>query len=95
MISRLGTNSLNSDQKIKNEEIKVIEKQIDDYISLIPQTKSDSVRERYEQKVETLDKLAQDLKNSALNKKEPDLNEALNLALKFLGTPAETWKNAD
>jgi len=79
----------------KEEEIKTIEKQIDDYISLIPLTKSESVKERYEQKVETLDKMAKDLKSGAKNKKEPNFEEALNLTLKFLGTPAETWKKAD
>lgn len=88
-------NSLNADQKTKEEEIKTIEKQIDDYISLIPLTKSDSVKERYEQKVEALDKMARDLKSGAKNKKEPNFEEALNLTLKFLGTPAETWKKAD
>ena len=86
---------LSADHATKDEEVKNIEKQIDDYINLIPFTKSDSVKERYEQKVEALDKMVRELKSDAKNKKEPNLDEALNLSLKFLGTPAETWKKAD
>lgn len=82
--------------QIDNEtEIKNIEKQINEYIDLIPTTKSESVRVRFEDKIEELDQRAKSLKNGIKNKKEPNFEEALNLALNFLGTPAETWKKPD
>jgi len=76
-------------------EIKEIEEQISNYIDLILTTRSESIRARYEAKIEGLDQRIKELKYSMDNKKEPDFEEALNLTLKFLGTPAETWKNAD
>lgn len=77
------------------EEIKAIERQIDEYIELIPTTKSDSIKARYEAKIEGLDERAKELKGTIKNKKEPDFEEALDLALNFIGTPAETWKKPD
>lgn len=79
-------------QKAKETEIKSLEKQIDEYIDLVPATKSESVRARYETKIEELDSRVKDLKKTTQNKKDPDFEEALDLALKFLGTPAETWR---
>ena len=79
----------------QEEEIKMIEKQIDEYVELIPTTKSESIRARYEQKIEGLDERAKELKNTLRNKKEPDFEEALDLALNFLGTPAEIWNLPD
>jgi DNA invertase Pin-like site-specific DNA recombinase len=82
-------------RKDNETEIKNIERQIDEYIDLIPATKSESIRERYEAKIEGLDNRAKALKSGFKNKKEPNFEEALNLALKFFGTPAETWKEQD
>ena len=70
-------------------------KQIDEYIDLIPKTKSETVKERYEQKVEILDSEIKEIDLLNKNKKMPNVNEALKLMLKFLGTPAETWKNSN
>lgn len=74
-------------------EIEGIERQINELINIIPVTKSDTVRARYEAKVEELDQRALEIKNSMVNKKEPNFEEALTLTLKLLGTPAETWEN--
>lgn len=83
---------LNMSQKAKEAEIKNIEKQINEYIDLIPTTQSESVRARYEAKVEKLDSRVRELREDRQNKKDPNFEEALDLALKFLGTPAETWR---
>ncbi len=87
-------NAVHMSQKAKDTEIKSLEKQIDKYIDLMPTTKSESVRVRYEAKIEELDIRARDLKNTVQNKKNPEFQSALDLALKFLGTPAETWRKA-
>ncbi len=50
------------------------------------------MRALYETKNEELDRKVKELKNDSIDKKRPDFNEALKLALNFLGTPAETWK---
>ena len=91
-IKQLGSAKLQ--QELEKKEL---EKQIDDYIDLIPKTKSKSIRSRYEQKIEEIDKKINllDLANSKSNKKEPDINEALYLAFRLLGTPAKTWINSD
>ena len=78
---------------IAEAEIKEIEKQINEFIDLIPTTKSESIRARYEAKVESLDQRIKELQSSLENKKEPNFKEALNLTLRLLGTPAETWKS--
>ncbi len=79
----------------REKDIDDIEKQIDEYVSLIPTTKSDSIRARYEAKIEGLDQRVKDLKKELENKKDPNFEEVLNLALKLLGTPAKTWKKSD
>ncbi len=91
-IKQLGSAKLQ--QELEKKEL---EKQIDDYIDLIPKTKSESIRSRYEQKIEEIDKKINllNLANSKSNKKEPDINEALYLAFRLLGTPAKTWINSD
>lgn len=65
------------------------------YVDLIPTTKSESIRARYEAKIEGLDARAKELKKELENKKDPKFEEVLDLALKFLGSPAETWEKAD
>ena len=82
-------------QSEKQITIDEIEAQIDEYIKIIPTTKSDSLRARYEMKIEGLDERIKELQKEIENKKEPNFDEALDLALKFIGTPAETWKKPD
>jgi site-specific DNA recombinase len=83
---------LNMSQKAKETEIKELENQINDYIDLMPATKLESVRVRYEAKIEELDSQVKELKKGRQNKKDPNFEEALGLVLRFLGTPAETWR---
>ena len=81
-------------QAAKEEEKREIELAIDEYLDLIPKTKSESVKSRYEAKIEQLDKRLAEINIGPENKKAPDINEALNIAIQFLGTPAQTWKKA-
>jgi site-specific DNA recombinase len=82
-------------QKSNEKKRAELLKQIDEYIDLIPRAKTESVKSRYEQKVEMLDSEIREIDLLKKNKKMPDINEALKLTLKFLGTPAETWKNSN
>ena len=82
-------------QKSNEKKRAELLKQIDDYIDLIPRAKTESVKSRYEQKVEALDSEIRKMDLIKENKKTPDINEALKLLIKFLGTPAETWKNSN
>lgn len=84
---------LKSGKAAEEAEIKALERQINEFIEIIPMTKSDSVRARYEAKVEQLDQRVMAIKKVLANKKEPDFEEALSLTLRLLGTPAETWEN--
>ena len=86
---------VSNNEAMREAEKKELEAMIDEYIGLIPKTKSESIRSRYEAKIEGLDKQIKELEVGSENKKAPDFNEALYLTLKFLGTPAETWKNSD
>jgi len=86
---------VSKNEAIRETEKKELETMIDEYIGLIPKTKSESIRSRYEAKIEGLDKQIKELEVGSENKKAPDFDEALNLTLKFLGTPAQTWKNSD
>lgn len=85
---------INSGQATNEAEIKAIEKQIDEYVDIIPTTRSESLRGRYEAKIEALDQRINELKNSLQNKKQPNFEEALDMTLQFLGTPAETWQHS-
>jgi DNA invertase Pin-like site-specific DNA recombinase len=82
------------DAEAREAERKEIEMMIDEYVDLIPKAKSETIRSRYEAKIEELDAKIKELEKEPEIKKMPDLNEALNLIFKFLGTPAETWKNS-
>ena len=85
---------INASQATKDTEKKKLENMIGEFLDLIPKSKSESVRTRYEQKIEEIDRRISDLDQVSENKKTPDFEEALKLTLKFLGTPAETWKNS-
>ena len=80
-----------SAQEVEKRELEDL---IDKYVNLIPQSKSESIRERYEAKIEGIDMRIKEIDTDAKNKKTPEFSEALNLTLRFLGTPAETWNNS-
>ncbi len=86
--------NLSTSYKAKEAEKKELEQMIDDYIDLIPKTSSASLRVRYETKIEELDRQIRKFNNESGTKKVPDITEALSLVFRFVGTPAETWKNA-
>lgn len=79
----------------REKEIEDIENQIEEYINLMPTTKSEGIRARYEAKIEGLDTRVKELKKELENKKDPKFEEVLELALKFIGTPARAWKKAN
>ena len=82
-----------SGQTDNEKEIKDANKQIDEYAELIHETRLVSLRVRYEAKVEELEQCIRELRKVPETKKEPNFEEALDLALKMLGTPAETWNS--
>ena len=83
-----------STQEAATAEIRSIDTEINEYVRMMPGTRSDSLRARYEARVGELEQRLLLLKGELNNKKRPELKEALALTLKFLGTPAETWQNA-
>ncbi len=85
--------NIESSKAVAEAEIKTLNSQIDEYITLIPSARSQSIKERYEAKVEELDQRIKELKKGGENKKDPNFEEALKLTLEFLGTPAKTWEN--
>ncbi|MFA4996436.1 MAG: recombinase family protein [Patescibacteria group bacterium] len=82
-------------KETKEAEKREIEQMIDDYVDLMPKTRLESIKNRYEAKIEELDKRLKGLEKESGDKKAPNFNEALGLTLKLLGTPAETWKNSN
>ncbi len=88
-------NDMEVNKTATEKEIKDIEKQIEQFIDLIPSTRSESVKTRVETKIDALDQQVIELKRGLKNKKEPCLNEAISLTKRFLGTPAVTWKKSD
>lgn len=82
-------------QAAKEAEKKEMEEMIEEYIKLIPKAKSESVRVRYETKIEELDSSIKKLEEKPADiKNGPDFSEARNLMLRFLLNPAETWIKA-
>ena len=81
-------------QETTRSEMKTIDQEIKEYIKLIPSTRSESLRVRYEARVEELEQQLITMESELKNNKCPNIEEARDLALRFLGTPAETWKNA-
>ena len=79
-------------QEATRVEMKAIEEQISAYVEIIPTARL-SLRGRYEAKAEELELRLGSLKAELTNKKDPNIEEILDLALKLLGTPAETWQN--
>lgn len=78
----------------KEAEKKELEHTIEGFIDLLPKTHSESIRARYEARIEDLDKRLKELENEPETKKVPDITEALDLLLRLVGTPAETWIKA-
>ncbi|OQB06397.1 MAG: hypothetical protein BWY19_00206 [bacterium ADurb.Bin212] len=79
----------------REAEKKEMESKLDSYIDLVANARSDTIRNRYEEKIEELDQQIKRMENELKNKKTPDIGGALKLLLRFLGTPAETWKNSN
>ncbi len=88
------TKELILDAGKKESEKEELEASIRSYIDLVASARSDTIRSRYEEKIEELDKRIKELEHQCKKQKTPDISEALKLTLKFLGTPAETWKNS-
>jgi site-specific DNA recombinase len=86
--------SLNISYEVKEAKRKELEQMIKDYINLMPTTQSASLRARYQVKIEELDKEVSELNEDPETKKLPDIQEALKLVFRFIGTPAETWRKA-
>ena len=86
--------NLDISYEVKEEKRKELEQMIRDYIDLMPTTQSESLRARYQIKIEELDKEVTVLNEDPETKKLPDIREALKLVLRFIGTPAETWRKA-
>lgn len=89
------TSNLNASQKGLEKDIKLKAEEIEDYVKLIPKTKSDVVREQYEARIEKLSEEKESLKTQ--NKKPANLNfeEALEEVLDFVGTPSKYWEETD
>ncbi len=85
---------LSSAHEAKEAERKEIEQTIEGCIDLLLKTRSESVKARYEAKIEESDKKLKELENRLETKKAPDITEALNLLFRLVGTPAETWIKA-
>jgi hypothetical protein len=64
---------------------------IDEYISMIPKAKSEAIKSRYEAKIDMLDTQIRELSRDAERESTPNIEEALELTFRLLGTPAETW----
>ncbi len=88
-------NDVSSVEMKRKAEIQEIDKQIDEYADLIATTKLESLRSRYTTKVEELERSLHELSKTIENKKEPNFEEALDMTLRFLGTPAETWLHSE
>lgn len=86
---------ITSAQTAAEKEIETLDRQIDEYVNLMPTTHSEGLRRRYEVKISELEQRIVELKQSQENKKEPNFEEALNMTLKLLGTPAETWQHSE
>jgi len=86
---------LTRNQDAIDEEIKAINNEINEYVVQIPKAKTDIVRDLYESRIEELAAKIKILGKGPENKKIPDFEEALQLMLNFIGTPAESWKKAN
>lgn len=87
--------NVNSNKTEVEKEIKELNRQIDEFVELVAKTRVESIRVRYEAKIEELDQKIQLLSHDQNTKKLPDFEEALARTLTFIGTTAECWKNAD
>ncbi len=56
--------------------------------------RSEGLRVRYETKIEEVDRQLREFEKESETKKLPDIQEALMLVFRFIGTPAETWVKA-
>ncbi len=85
---------LSNGYEAKEAERKELERTIEGFIDLLPKAHSESIRVRYEARIEELDKRLRELEGVQETKKVPDITEALDLLFRLVGTPAETWIKA-
>ena len=84
-----------STERATESKIEAKEKQIEDYVNIIPKA-SDIVREKYESKIEKLEKELEGLragKTKLSEKLNPE--NAISEVLDFLGTPADYWQKTN
>ena len=86
--------NLESAQKAIEQEMSAKNEAIEEYIDLIPKTKSNLVKEKYENKIDQLENEISELKRQSFNIDRLNYDEALNEVKDFLGTPAEFWKKS-
>lgn len=82
-------------EKAMEREIEAKERQIEDYINLMPKTASDIVRERYELKIEVLGNELNGLKNKTKLSEKLSDKEAISEVLHFIGTPSDYWQKTN
>ncbi len=80
-------------KKARDKEIEGVKAEIDKYIDLIPKAPTEAIRVRFMAKIEELDARLSELEKDD-TKKSPNIDEALKLALNFIGTPDEQWKKS-
>lgn len=76
-------------------QITVLDRQIDEYVELIPKARSESLRARYEAKVEELDQQLQALKQGVEHKKSPTSKMRSILPSGYLEHRLEPGKSQD
>ncbi len=91
------------DEKVKDveaalseqgEEKEKIERMIEEYVDRVPGA-TPALKTRYEAKIESLEQQLNDLSTERTPDKIPNMGEAIDHTLRFLGTPAETWLASD
>lgn len=81
--------------RASEQEIKAMKEQVDAYVNLMPKTKSDAVREKYEEKIETLESEILALKKQTPPSEYLNCDEAIAEVLHFVGTPADYWQKTN
>lgn len=92
---RKSTCGIEATEKATEKEIKTKERQIDAYVDLMPTVASDSIRKKYESKIETLENDILALKKQAMPANYLNCEEAISDVLHFLGTPADYWEKTN
>ena len=92
-------NSARKNMEMKNRSSQSMkqkkEVEIETLLEFIPKASNETVRLRYEQRVEDLSGEIEEINRSTLNDKDVDFEEALVEVLDFVGTPLKYWKKTD